>query len=135
MTEEPSSHLFPELFRNIVVDKGISTAVEGTDGQADHVADIQVAVELGVIAGVMNKEENIAGCVEGHKCEQHKSCELHRVGIALPTVQEGSKHRAVAEQHHHQRSEERAGDQADEVVEVIPIILMPGENIMAEGDI
>lgn len=135
MTEESSSHLIPEVFRNIVVDKGIHTAVESADGQAHHVADVQVAIQLGVIAGVMNKEQNVAGCVEGHDCEQHKSCELHRVGVPLPAVQEGSQYWAVAEQHHHERSEESTGDQADEVVEVIAIILVPGENVMADSGV
>lgn len=92
MIEESPPHLIPEIFRNIVVDKGISAAVKGADGQAHHVADIQVTVQLGVIAGVMNEEENVAGCVEGHECEQHESCELHGVGVALAVVQEGSQY-------------------------------------------
>jgi len=135
VTVESPPHLIPEVFRNVVVDKGISAAVEGTDGQAYHVADVQVAIQLGVIAGVMNKEENVAGCVEGHKREQHERCKLDSVGVPLPTAQEGLQYRAVAEQHHCQRSEESTGNQADEVVEVIPVILVPGENIVAESGI
>lgn len=133
--EESPPHLLAEIFRHVVIDEGIGTAVEGADGQAHHVADVQVAVQLGVIAGVVNKEENVAGRVEGHQHEQHKSRELDRVGVFPPAAQEGSQHRAVAEQHHQQRSEESAGDQAGEVVEVKPLVLVPGEHVVAEGDV
>lgn len=135
MPEESPPHLLAEIFRHVVVDKGIGAAVEGADGQAHHVADVQVAVQLGVIAGVVNEEENVAGRVESHQHEQHESRELDRVGVFLPAAQEGSQHGAVAEQHHQQRSEESAGDQAGEVVEVKPLVLVPGEHVVAEGDV
>ncbi|KAI6072245.1 hypothetical protein LUU34_01329100 [Aix galericulata] len=39
----------------------------------------------------------------------------------------------IAEQHHHQRSKESTGNEADEIVEIIPVVLVPGDNVVAKS--